>query len=69
MSCLQYLLKGATDEVDCLIVYKHQIVLQGDTIITSMHYQATILKVLIVTSLQYLYIYIFVNMSLYIFRS
>ena len=38
MSCLQYLLKGVTDEVDCLIVYKHQIVLQGDTIITSMHY-------------------------------
>ena len=66
---LQYLEKGVIDEVDFLLVYKHQSVLQGHTIITPGHYQATILKVLKLTSLQYLYIYIFINVSLYIFRS
>ena len=61
--------KGVIDEVDFLLVYKHESVLQGDAIITPGHYQASILKVLKVTSLGYLYIYIFINISLYIFRS
>ena len=49
-----------------------KIFLQGDTIITPGYDQASTLKVLKLTSLQYLYIYIFINTSLYIlyiFRS
>ena len=57
------------DEVDFLHAGKHESVLQGDTITTPGHDQASILRVLKVTSLQYLYIYIFTNISLYIFRS
>ena len=52
-----------------LLVYKHPSVLQGGTITTPGQDQASILRVLKVTSLQYLYIYIFTNISLYIFRS
>ena len=47
------------DEVDFLHAGKHESVLQGDTITTPGHDQASILRVLKVTSLQYLYIYIF----------
>ena len=42
------------DEVDFLHAGKHKSVLQGDTITTPGHDQARILRVLKVTSLQYL---------------
>ena len=57
------------DEVDFLHAGKHKSILQGDTITTPGHDQARILRVLKVTSSQYLQIYIFTNISLYIFRS
>ena len=69
LQCLYDVSKRELDEVRFFLVYKHQSVLQGHTIITPGHDQASILKVLKVTSLQYLYIYIFINISLYIFRS
>ena len=50
-------------------LYRNISVLQGDTFTTPGHDQASILRILKVTSLQYLYIYIFTNTSLYIFRS
>ena len=50
--------KEFRDEVDFLHVYKHQSSQQGDTVITPKHDQASILKVLKVKSLQYLFIYI-----------
>ena len=50
-------------------LYRNISVLLGDTFTTPGHDQASILRVLKVTSLQYLYIYIFTNTSLYIFKS
>ena len=56
---MQYLKKDVGDKVDFLHADKHESALQGDTITTPGHDQASILSVLKVTSLQYLYIYIF----------
>ena len=67
LQCLYYVSKRELDEVRFFLVYKHKTVLQGHTIITPGHDQERILKVFKVTSLQYLYI--FINISLYIFRS